>query len=222
MSAQEEVQTEAETLLESQKVSRSKWTAPAVGAVLAFAVVGFFSAGFAAGKGASASTSKEFLGLSAVSACASPEPVDCQLGAADQKSLVFIASTALETPQAQATFDEMAAKLPKKEGTKGLKALLIEDAQIMKGNFFDKSSKDHLNPRAVNFEKVESSGGMNFNQADVQAWTDGFQNMDSSWGYDNAGIDGLGRIGMEAQDLAGLFGCAWGSVRKATDEFTEL
>ena len=138
------------------------------------------------------SSSSRFLGLSSV--CMSLEPVDCGLSAADQKSLVLISSSALGDPRAKATFEELAAKLPEK-GERKLKVLLLEDPGLLKNAFWDKSNPNFQ--KGMNFEKMNLSFGIQ----DVQTWTDGFQHLDGGWTYDNRGEDGLGVLGLKAEDF---------------------
>ena len=177
--------SESESLLSSQTVYPSKsW--PLLGVFTLLAVLGFY------GHSGTISSSSRFLGLS--SDCMSLEPVECGLSAADQKSLVFISSSALGDPRAKATFEEMAAKLPEK-GERKLRVLLLEDPGLLKKAFWDKSSPNFA--KGMNFEKMNLS----FGAEDVQTWTDGFQHLDGGWTYDNRGEDGLGVLGLKAEDF---------------------
>jgi len=132
----------------------------------------------------------------------SPEPVNCRLGEKDKKSLVFLSSTALETPEAMSTFKDMVVKLPtvrSNPGEKmysGVKVLLLEDAAFLKQSFWDNQVASFENPRAMNYRKI-AAGCLNFDAEDVKSWTGGFRGLDGGWAYDNAGADGLGQVGLD-------------------------
>ncbi|CAE7909354.1 unnamed protein product [Symbiodinium sp. KB8] len=142
-----------------------------------------------------------------VSELPNAEVVECHLTREHQRSLVMLASTALESPAAMRKFVAMVRKLPGKTEAdppslfSGLKVLFLEDAGLLKSSFWNPADANFNNSAGLNYQKMASRSGLRLNPKMISAWTNGFSGLDGGWSYDNGADVGIGGIGFDASDF---------------------